>query len=230
MGGARPTPHFKPRSSRQKRQVPATPGLRAHTAPGRRRAGRTGSAFRGTAGRAAAGRAERPPCPQRLALSGAPQPALPAGPLPSNDKPRTSQLRGAAGGLCSLARGHLRMLSSPGCGAAAGRGPACGSGGSVGVCASAARAGMSLGPSSLKRSAPHSLTPASLWRRAAAAGALPFLPAVSLTSPAFSPFSASACAPCSPALLGGAHSPRLRPEPSSAPHPLPGAATSVRLA
>lgn len=155
---------------------------------------------------AAAGRGGRPPCPpspglpRRPAAAGragaasprwGPRPTLPAAPFPSKGKPRTGPRRDAAGGLCGRARGRLLVLSSPGwarpglrgCGAAAGPGLGCSSCWSAGVSAAAASAGMCLGRFSLKCGASHSLAPASLRRRAAAAGALPFLVAHWLTRP-----------------------------------------------
>jgi hypothetical protein len=93
--------------------------------------------------------------------------------------------------VATLGAASRTELSSPGWarpglrgGGGAGLG---GSGcGSTGVSEAAASAGMRLGPSSLKCGASHSLTPASLRRRAAAAGALPFLVSHSLTRPPFS--------------------------------------------
>lgn len=99
--------------------------------------------------------------------------------------------------------------------------------GSSGVSAAAASAGMCLGRSSLKCGASHSLTPASLPRRAAAAGALPFLVSHSLTRPPFSLLLLLRARPVSPALLGRAHPPRLRPGSSHSASPAPDAATSV---
>lgn len=75
--------------------------------------------------------------------------------------------------------------------------------------ARAARSGVSLGSSSLKCSASHSLTPASLPRRAAAAaGALPFL--VAHTRP---PLSSPLLSLSSPSFPAAASAPR-RPRPS----------------
>lgn len=171
------------------------------------------------------------------AVPSTPRLAFPAAPFPGEGKPRTGLWRDAARGLCGGARSCLLVLSSlgwarpglRGCGAA-GPGLGCSSCRSAGVWAAAASAGMCLSPSSLKCGASHSLTPASLRRRAAAAaGALPFLVAHSLTRP-----------PCSLLLLRVR---ALRPRPSwqgapttaapqvlLLPAPAPAAATSVSLA
>lgn len=208
MGGARPTPRFKPGGTRQKRQVPAASEPPVHTAPGRGQSGRGRAApfeerREGRRRRAYGGARSALHAPgffgaPRLreertlrAPGGGPRPAQPAAPFPSQGKPRTGPRRDAAGGLCGRARGRLLVLSSPGwarpglrgCGAAAGPGLGGSSCGSAGVSVAAASAGMCLCRFSLKCSASHSLTPASLQRRAAAAGALPFLVAHSLTRP-----------------------------------------------
>lgn len=177
------------------------PGGRPHTAPP---AGAgPGSAFRGTeGGRGGGGRggAHRPSapalprCPAAAGEAGLARPPAgpPAGPphcFRPQAKANHAPVRGETPpGVFVAALGPPSALSSPGW-ARPGRGaagPGLGGGGrSAGVWAAAARAGMRLGRSSLKCGASHSLTPASLRRRAAAAaGALPFLVAHSLARPA----------------------------------------------
>jgi hypothetical protein len=114
--------------------------------------------------------------------------------------------------VATLGAASRTELSSPGWarpglrgGGGAGLG---GSGcGSTGVSEAAASAGMRLGPSSLKCGASHSLTPASLRRRAAAAGALPFLVSHSLTRPPFSLLLLCARPGPPPFLAGRTHHP-----------------------
>ncbi|CAI9178620.1 unnamed protein product [Rangifer tarandus platyrhynchus] len=199
-----------------------------------RRAGR-----RRPRGRPLALRARASLAPRGCGRSGSTRP--PAGPLAGpphcslpREKANHAPVRGETPpGVFVAALGPPRALSSPGW-ARPGRGaagPGLGGGGrSAGVWAAAARAGMRLGRSSLKCGASHSLTPASLQRRAAAAaaaaaaGALPFLVAGSLARPA-PPAPPPRARPAPPPLQAGrthhgcAPGPRL-PRPSLPRRPL----------
>ncbi|XP_074234758.1 uncharacterized protein LOC123615796 [Camelus bactrianus] len=199
-----PLARFQPGGTRQKRQVPAAPGPPAHTAPGRGRAGQGRAApfEERRPGRGGGGPRGRPPGPRRPAAAGGagaaepraePAAGSPLGSLPQRRQTTHRSAERRRRGSLWPRSGRLLVLSSPGwarpgCGAAeAASGPELGggSGWSAGDSAAAASAGMCLGRSSLKCGASHSLTPASLPRRAAAAaaGALPFLVAHSLTRP-----------------------------------------------
>lgn len=259
MGG-RPTPRFKPGGTRQKRQVPAAREPPVHTAPGRGQSGhRRAAPFEEQRAGWRRRRAKGGTVPALHApgFLGAPRrreekaqrvprqgPAR-AGPARSSLPQRRQTTHRSAERRC---RGSLWPRSGPppgavltGLGAAGDAGLRGGGGagaglqqlGSAGVSAAAARTGMRLCRLSLKCGASHSLTPASLRRRAAAAaaGALPFLVAHSHTPSPLPPSPPPRARSGAPALLGRAHLPRLRPgSSSSSPTPSPTAATSVQLA
>lgn len=260
-GGTRTIPRFKPGGTRQKRQVPAAREPPVQTAPGRGQSGhRRAAPFEerraGWRRRRAKGGAR--PALHAPGFLGAPRrreqrtlrvprqgPAR-AGPARSSLPQRRQTTHRSAERRC---RGSLWPRSGPPPGAVltrlgaagaaglrGGGGAGAGAGlqqlGSAGVSAAAASAGMRLCRFSLKCGASHSLTPASLRRRAAAAaGALPFLVAHSHTPSPLPPSPPPRARSGAPALLGRAHLPRLRRgSSSSSPTPSPTAATSVRLA